>query len=216
MNIESVTTLIDALIGMILLGLIWTFGWRRWAIDAYRQDLFALRDRLFDLADSAEDPHFTFSSPAYGRLRFQFNGAIRLAHRVSMVQLFLFVVMKMLVGPRGSLGSLPSREEQFGKLLVNVTPKVRSEITAISAESDSRLLRFLFATSPLFWFGFTAVFSVAVVRAIFRHFGIDRAYSKVAKVFGKMLWDEVASAEEIAAISEGLDPTSDGGYFLTA
>jgi hypothetical protein len=47
-------------------------------LDRYRQDLFELRDSLFDLM---WENGYSYSTPAYRSLRSAFNGSIRFAHK---------------------------------------------------------------------------------------------------------------------------------------
>lgn len=86
---EAVTlasTLVSILLGFILL--FWLYIDYR--VDLARQKLFALRDSLFDAALREGIP---FDAPAYGMLRSTINGSIRFSHRLSLVQLVVFVAL---------------------------------------------------------------------------------------------------------------------------
>jgi len=61
--------------------------WREYKVDAFRQKLFALRDDLFDYAQSGS---IAFNDPAYTTLRSLLNGIIRFAHRMTFTR---FVVL---------------------------------------------------------------------------------------------------------------------------
>lgn len=50
-------------------------------VDSFRQDMFALRDSLFD---QAADGKIAFDTPAYGLLRTTMNGFIRFGHRLTL------------------------------------------------------------------------------------------------------------------------------------
>ena len=66
--------------------------WRDYRVDKFRQDMFALRDSLFDYAAGG---HISFSHPAYGILRTRMNGMIRFAHEATIGHLGLaFVTLK--------------------------------------------------------------------------------------------------------------------------
>ena len=56
-------------------------------VDHLRQDLFALRDMLFDEARAGK---IAFTSPTYGATRDLLNGGIRFAHRFSLSRFFAF------------------------------------------------------------------------------------------------------------------------------
>lgn len=67
------------------LSALWAFYfWFYWdyRIDKTRQELFSLRDELFDLA---ADGRISFHHPAYGLLRTTMNGMIRYTHRVDIL-----------------------------------------------------------------------------------------------------------------------------------
>ena len=60
---------------------------RDFCVDHYRQQLFALRDELFDESHSGL---LSFDHPAYGMLRATMNGFIRFGHNMNLVQVILF------------------------------------------------------------------------------------------------------------------------------
>lgn len=55
-------------------------------MDRFRQDIFKLRDQLFD---EARDGLINFDHPAYGMLRKTMNGYIRFAHRLSFLDILV-------------------------------------------------------------------------------------------------------------------------------
>lgn len=74
-----------------LLGIWYLVFWkyRTYSVDAFRQDMFALRDDLFDAARAGL---IDFNHPAYGLLRSTINGFIRFGHRFTIGQ-FLFMTL---------------------------------------------------------------------------------------------------------------------------
>ncbi len=74
-----------------LLGLWFLVFWfyRTYSVDAFRQDMFDLRDDLFDAARTGL---VSFDHPAYGQLRSTINGFIRFGHRFTIGQ-FLFMML---------------------------------------------------------------------------------------------------------------------------
>jgi hypothetical protein len=58
--------------------------YRDYSVDKFRQEMFALRDSLFDEANRGLVP---FSHPSYGLLRSTMNGFIRFGHRLGFGQL---------------------------------------------------------------------------------------------------------------------------------
>lgn len=78
--------------GISILGLIILIFWlyRNYRIDTFRQQMFALRDEVFDYV---EESGVGFETRAYGVLRTTMNGYIRFAHRISLLHLLLFAVV---------------------------------------------------------------------------------------------------------------------------
>lgn len=76
--------------GWIAILSVWIlFFWlyRDYRLDLFRERMFALRDELFDLADSGA---LSFDSNAYGMLRSMINGNIQFGHQLGF---FEFVVV---------------------------------------------------------------------------------------------------------------------------
>ena len=55
-------------------------------LDWYRQQLFAIRDELFDYAEAG---HISFDDPAYMLLRSQMNAMIRYGHQMTVFRLLM-------------------------------------------------------------------------------------------------------------------------------
>ena len=69
-----------------LAGLWWFLFWpyRDLRVDKFRQEMFALRDELFDYAGSSAQ--LSFDDTSYGILRSAINGFIRHGHRFTLWQ----------------------------------------------------------------------------------------------------------------------------------
>lgn len=81
------STLYDFLF-WVLLGLLWWLYvdvYYKYRLDLYRQNLFEVRDTLFDAAAK----HGLFENKAYTMTRITINGMIRFAHEVSFLRLLL-------------------------------------------------------------------------------------------------------------------------------
>lgn len=83
----TVVSSIGALLGLWYL-IFWRY--RGYSVDAFRQDLFELRDDLFDAASNGL---INFNHPAYGILRSTMNGFIRFGHRLTMGQFFFMMIL---------------------------------------------------------------------------------------------------------------------------
>lgn len=85
-----------ALKSLLLLLALWGFVfylWRDYRLDAFRDDLFALRDRMFQYAAKG---NITFDNPAYLLLRNRMNILLRYAHEFT----FTSFVVVTFVGMR--------------------------------------------------------------------------------------------------------------------
>jgi hypothetical protein len=71
-------------INLILLWILFFWLYRDYRLQYFRQQLFALRDELFDMALSNE---LRFDDPAYGQLRSTINGTIQYGHQLGFLQL---------------------------------------------------------------------------------------------------------------------------------
>lgn len=87
---------------LLLLGLLYN----RYRVDKLRQELFAVRDELFDRARSGE---IAFDSRSYTTARLIINGMIRFAHKISISELLLFRFLM----PKGSAEYMQNRVQQL-------------------------------------------------------------------------------------------------------
>ena len=71
-----------------------------WRLDSFRQDMFIVRDELFDYA---ADGYISFDHPAYRMLRRQMNGLIRYGHHLTVFRGLLTVAIHKVSGvPAGA------------------------------------------------------------------------------------------------------------------
>ncbi|WP_000898224.1 hypothetical protein [Leptospira interrogans] len=73
-----------------LLFFFWNALWKGYMVDRTREDLFKLRDRLFDLGRQIG---INFSDPAYQSFEAIINGTIRFTHRISFLRYLIFVFL---------------------------------------------------------------------------------------------------------------------------
>lgn len=71
-------------IAIIYLFLFWVY--KDYRVDCFRQEMFTLRDGLFD---EASNGFLEFESDSYGMLRSTINGFIRFGHRISLSHLLM-------------------------------------------------------------------------------------------------------------------------------
>lgn len=80
---------------LFLLLLVFLILRRMYREDRFRQNMFALRDELFDYALSGK---ISFDHPAYTILRTSMNGMIRFAHRVTLTHMLTAYGLKRAMG----------------------------------------------------------------------------------------------------------------------
>jgi hypothetical protein len=93
--IDQVATSIHIYLALSLLWFVLLILRRSYREDRFRQNMFALRDELFDYAHSGA---ILFEHPAYAILRTSMNGMIRFAHRVSISHMVSVYLLKRLIG----------------------------------------------------------------------------------------------------------------------
>lgn len=95
----------QAAINAIVLWLVWHCLWRRACQERLRQNLFELRDKLFDYARSGSIP---FTNRAYVMLRANINSMIRFSHLISVTRVFTFICFQRYIG------QMPGEQFQLG------------------------------------------------------------------------------------------------------
>jgi hypothetical protein len=116
--------------------------YRDYRVDAFRQELFALRDSLYDYADQG---HILFEHKAYGQLRSAMNGFIRFGHRVSLLQAILFLIFG-----RSDFGSTRNDfDENWESALKELDSDVRSAMENYRKQMNWILVQHLVASSPI-------------------------------------------------------------------
>ncbi len=86
--IENSFNLFGSIISVSLLAYIFLWLFRDYRTDKIRQDVFKLRDSLFD---EALKGNISFESEAYKLMRQIFNGYNRMAHRVTLLQFIFYL-----------------------------------------------------------------------------------------------------------------------------
>jgi len=83
MNVAALTAVAESAVLLMGIGAILFWLWSSVRLDCFRQEIFAIRDELFDYASSGS---IAFSHPAYRLLRQSMNGFIRYGHQLSFYQ----------------------------------------------------------------------------------------------------------------------------------
>lgn len=112
--------------------MLWFYFVKEYRVDAFRERLFSVRDRLFDFAASGQ---VSFDDPAYSELRALINGMLRFAHRVSFLTLLTSV-------RNPSSGSEVSNPYQHWKdSLVDLAPETKEHLEQIHSQLFSAYMK---------------------------------------------------------------------------
>lgn len=88
MTAHELTNIIECVISLLILGGLWYFLVPDYRCDKFRQDMFDLRDEMFDFIANSE---IGFENQAYIELRLLMNALIRFAHRLTLLQVLVLV-----------------------------------------------------------------------------------------------------------------------------
>ncbi len=125
------------------------FFWlyRDYRLDAFRQELFVLRDELFGLAVAGK---LSFDSAAYGMLRSSINGNIQFGHRWGFLDILCFFLFTRQ-GPFRDSAAETYRVKWKGALDV-LDPDVRTVVEGIRTRMHLRLAEQVVSTSAVLMF----------------------------------------------------------------
>ncbi len=129
---------------LALLAIVMLKFWAEARLDAFRQEMFALRDELFDYA--AAD-HIKFDDPAYRLLRQVMNGFIRYAHQLTFFRVSMTVAEFHI---RTQDADPPKWSEAWGEALKGVRDEgVRKTLEEFHNRALSCVARRLLFGSPV-------------------------------------------------------------------
>jgi hypothetical protein len=119
---------------LFIVGIIF-FAYQTYRVDKLRQDLFAIRDQLFD---EALDGKINFDDDAYRISRQLINGMIRFAHRLSIPNMFAFALLMPRSGSAFAKQSINEmlvgddklKQEMFGKYQEMVNARVAEHVVS--------------------------------------------------------------------------------------
>jgi|SRR5271170_302271 len=89
-GVSGVTMVLESSICIAILSVVMLRLWRDARLDSFRQEMFVLRDQLFDYAAAGNVP---FDDPAYRLLRQMMNGLIRYGHQISFFRFSMTVMI---------------------------------------------------------------------------------------------------------------------------
>ena len=159
-------------------GLWWLLFWLYpdYRLDLFRQQIFCLRHRLFEMASAGK---IDFNHPAYGMLRSMMNGNIRLAHRMSLLRILLFVAL-IRGQPLRELAS--DFESHWQKVSETLNSDVRLELQDFRNRMHVIILRHVLLNSPILVLSMLTIIVPIVLWAIGR-FWMKSLLARLARLF---------------------------------
>lgn len=154
-----------------ILGLLYLIFWRykTYRIDVFRQDIFELRDKLFDYAQSG---NIDYNHPSYGTLRSLMNGFIRFGHQISFCQLItISIIMK------NKFSDTDSFSKRWNTATSDLDVQTKGYLDKLLLEVHSSIIKHLILTSP---FMLATIILPIILFFLSKHFilKLNKIYSK--------------------------------------
>lgn len=169
---------------LLIIGVVF-FAYQTYRVDKLRQDLFAIRDKLFD---EALDGKINFDDDAYKISRQLINGMIRFAHRLSIPNMFAFALLMPRSGSAFAKQSISALLENDNRLNKEMFSKYQEMVNARIAEHV--------VSSPLFVI--TAL--VPLIMLVLAKLGVDitkpilKKWNKAFQILDNAAYAQGASA----------------------
>jgi len=141
------STILSSLVSLLLIIVLYFVLYRRYALDNYRDQIFKVREALFDLA--MDNKSLSFRSEVYRNFEILLNNNIRFAHRISFLGAVLFNIMNRIRYPSSNVQSKVAAD--FLKQVSEMRPSdAKTRIMQLQAAFETQTILFLLRTSPLF------------------------------------------------------------------
>ncbi|HWW97254.1 MAG TPA: hypothetical protein VNY74_06145 [Edaphobacter sp.] len=146
----QLTTVLETLAAAVILSFVLFRLVPIFRVDVFRQEMFELRDQLFDYAAAG---NIAFNHPAYLLLRKLMNGLIRYGHQLTLYRVVMSGLHRKIDGGRPHLKWNHEWEVAVARI---GSPQVRSKIMNYHARTIRIATKHLIAGSP------TLIFLMAV------------------------------------------------------
>ena len=174
-NIAALTLIFQSIIIFTTLIVVVAWLWPNVRLDSFRQNMFAIRDELFDYAASSR---IGFNDPAYRLLRQSMNGFIRYGHRISFFQITMTKLTRKMVGHNIVYGWT----EKWQAALKSVTnDEVRKELERFHERSSLLVFERIVLGSPVL----LGLLLVCLIILLF-HVGLHSARSALNRAIAKV------------------------------
>lgn len=153
------------LINFVAILLFWNIFWRKFQICRFRDKMFEIRGRLFDVA--INNPELSFQSELYARFESMLNGSARFAYRIGFIDYLYFSVF---LRPRyKQLKSTKEFEEFFGDAISRISNEnTRQVLLKIKKDYEFAVVDLLTFSSLVLSTLFCSVVAGFVARGLVR------------------------------------------------
>lgn len=164
MNASQAIHVLESSLSSILLIFVLLKLWPELRLDSFRQEMFALRDELFDFADAG---NISFSHPSYRLLRRSMNGFIRFGHQLTFFRLCMTLLRWKFGLEKPNLGWARSLSQSLKTI---PDESVRTRLEAFHSRAFVLVFRRLIMGSPLLIFAVMTVTITMLLRMGWGHF----------------------------------------------
>lgn len=184
---------IISLFGILILWTLWQILMKKYAVEKFRDELFWIRDELFDLAAKGQD--FKFDSPLYQELEKIINGTIRFAHTIDYINFRVFNALLRFkrIEIQKNESKLRKRIEQLIENVENI--ELRNNIRDLKKRYDVQIIKYIIKKS---------LYLSAIVMISFFIFMIVEYFRNV-EYFRKRRKDDAVFASRITGLKVGAD-----------
>lgn len=143
MTSGDVTIALSSLLSITGIWLLLFWLYRDYCVDKFRQEMFALRDELFDLGRAGT---VSYSHPAYGLLRSTMNGFIRFGHRFTLLHALAITLIARERVDEKAEDSFPARWEKSTR---DLSPEALEVLRRYRMRMHVLVLKHVLRSSPI-------------------------------------------------------------------
>ena len=193
MSIATLVVILESTSALVVFALLVFWLIPNYRLDLFRQQVFCVRDELFDYARAG---NISFKHPAYRLLRQSANGFIRYAHRLTFYRIVTTIIVWKIIGHTPEL----VWTNQWDKALTSLDEKTKSDLIRYHERLFMLIIKRLVLGSPL-------LIALLVVTAITTSFkvgltSIREAFKASAKTAVAAVIDTRLLEEEATEIAK--------------
>lgn len=182
MNDSMQVVILTSLISLAGIWILYFWLYISYRVDSFRDELFSLRDELFDIA---RDGHIDYNHAAYGMLRSHINTAVKKGHKVSFTH---FLVSKIFsYNDKAKAAYMESYNERWESAIDELDIETRNKLLEIRRRVITAILFQLVLTSSFLFF--TTLSFIIIL--IFKKMG-ENTYLLLHKWFGDDVVNDVS------------------------